>query len=140
MRTAVSGVRSSCDASATSRRCAPTDSLECLEHLVEPRRQAAELVVAAHLDALGQVARRGDALGGGRQAPDRPERRGRDERREPCGERDADAADQEDPEPDPAERAVGRAASGCGDDDRAAAVDALARRPRAWTPLMCWSP
>ena len=100
MRAAVSGVRSSCDASATRRRCAPTDVLERREHRVESRREPAELVAAVDRDALGQVAGLGDRLGGRRQAANRPQRRGGDERRERGRDRDPDAADQEDPELD----------------------------------------
>ena len=82
--------------------------LERREHLVEPGRQASELVVADDLDALVQVARRRHGLGRGRQAPDRAQRRRGDERGERGRDGDADAADQDDPEADPVQRLVGR--------------------------------
>ena len=47
VRRLVSGVRSSCEASATSRRCASCDDCERREHLVEARGQPADLVSPA---------------------------------------------------------------------------------------------
>ena len=44
VRRLVSGVRSSCDASATSWRCARVDSSSAAEHRVEARREPAQLV------------------------------------------------------------------------------------------------
>ena len=67
VRRLVSGVRSSCEASATSCRCASLDSLERAEHRVEAAREPAELVLAVRLDPLGKVARLRDPLGRLRQ-------------------------------------------------------------------------
>ena len=63
VRSEVSGVRSSCEASATSRRCARWDVVERLEHRVERAGQARELVVAVALDPAGEVVGPGDVLG-----------------------------------------------------------------------------
>ena len=46
VRRLVSGVRSSCEASATSWRCARAESSSAREHRVEARREPAQLVVA----------------------------------------------------------------------------------------------
>ena len=48
--------------------------LECAEHRVEAVREARQLVLAARVDPLGEVARRPHALRSLRQAPDRSER------------------------------------------------------------------
>ena len=65
MRRLVTGVRSSCEASATSWRCACTEASSALiessqrvEHRVEAARQAPDLVLAARLDASVKVLRR----------------------------------------------------------------------------------
>ena len=58
-----SGVRSSCDASATSCRWAPTERLEGLQGRVEGARQAAELVVALHGQPAAEHVGAGDLLG-----------------------------------------------------------------------------
>ena len=70
VRRLVSGVRSSCEASATSCRCARLELLERREHRVEARREPAELVVAGRgrLDPLREVARLGDVLASSRSA------------------------------------------------------------------------
>ncbi len=64
VRSEVSGVRSSCDASATSRRCARWECSSASSIVLKLARQARELVVAAGLDAARQVARARDVLGG----------------------------------------------------------------------------
>ena len=69
VRRLVSGVRSSCDASDTSCRCAPVDSSSAAEHRVEAG-EPAELVLAARHDALREVAGLGDPLGRRGQAAD----------------------------------------------------------------------
>ena len=51
MRTAVSGVRSSCEASATRRRCAPTERSSAASIALK-RREPAELVAAGICDAF----------------------------------------------------------------------------------------
>ena len=63
VRRLVSGVRSSCEASWTSCRCRCCASSSDCEHRVEGGREAAELVAAAHLDPLREVARRAHVLG-----------------------------------------------------------------------------
>ena len=98
--------------------------LERREHRVEARAEPAELVVPGDRDALGQVAGRGDVLGRGREAPDRLQSGRRDECRERGREGDADAADEEDPEPDPGER-VRRRCERIDRDDGAAAGPAI---------------
>ena len=81
--------------------------LERGEHLVEARREPSELVARVDLDTPVEVAGRGNLLCRRRQAPDRPHRGRRDERREGGRKADCDAADQEDPETDAVECAVG---------------------------------
>ena len=83
------GVRSSCEASATSWRWAPSELVERLEHLVEAARKRGKLVLAAGLDPAAQVAGRGDLLGRPAQLLDRGD----------CGPRDevAEAAAEDDP-------------------------------------------
>ena len=112
--------------------------LERREHLVEARREAAELVVAARPStrsvrlpvaatlSAAAVRRR---IGRSAAAATSAASAGR--------QRDADAADQEDPEADPVERAVGRLAATVAAIDGAAAVRRSRRRStRAWTPLI----
>ena len=96
VRSDVSGVRSSCDASATSWRCARCDALERLEHRVEEPREPGELVVALGLDAPREVARAGDVLGGSVSSATGRDR-GRVARR-PRNTASADAGEREEPE------------------------------------------
>jgi hypothetical protein len=56
--------------------------LEGAEHLVEARREAAQLVVAGRRDAPGQIARARDLLDDRRQALDRGDRGARHDRAE----------------------------------------------------------
>ena len=56
VRRLVSGVRSSCDASATSWRWARVDSSSAREHRVELAREPAELVLAGASIRCGEVA------------------------------------------------------------------------------------
>ncbi len=72
VRRLVTGVRSSCDASATSWRCEVTEASSCcaralepLEHLVEASRQLADLVVLMDRDPLAEIVGLADQLGGG---------------------------------------------------------------------------
>ena len=88
VRRLVTGVRSSCEASATSWRCARTDSsssarepCEPLEHVVEARRQLPDLVVGVDPQAMREVVGLADLLGGLR---DLGERRDHAPRREPA--------------------------------------------------------
>ena len=136
VRAEVSGVRSSCEASATSRRCAPTELSSAASIALNCVASRPSSSSDRDRDALVQVAGRGDVLGRGGQPAHRPQRRRRDERGEPGGERDTDPADEEDPEADARERVV-VGASGCDRDDRAAAGsrrDELAQRdsPGSW--------
>ena len=71
VRTLVSGVRSSCDASATSWRCARVDSSRAAEHRVEARREPAQLVLSVHVDSLGEILCLGHALDRRREPLDR---------------------------------------------------------------------
>ena len=103
VRTLVSGVRSSCDASATSWRCALVDSSTRSEHRVEARRQAAELVLAVHLDPLGEVLRLRDALDGRRQPADGTESRTRHEQAEDGRGEDPAQRDENQKQADPME-------------------------------------
>ena len=77
VRSDVTGVRSSCDASATSWRWAcdgvverAARALERVEHRVEALRHPPDLVVAGDLDAPPEVLGLRDVLGGGRQLAD----------------------------------------------------------------------
>ena len=77
VRMAVSGLRSSCEASATKRRCRAADVLQPGQHVVHRAGQAADLVVGAGLrDALRQVGagdrgdRAADLLHRPQRAPD----------------------------------------------------------------------
>ena len=79
MRSDVSGVRSSCDASATSCRCDCCDSSSAAEHRVEARAQPAELVVLGPSRRAAQVARFRDLLRRGCQPTHRRERGARHE-------------------------------------------------------------
>ena len=81
-RMLVSGVRSSCEASATNSRCrlivlsvSDRAASSSPKHLIERPRQLGDLVVALRLgDPARGVSRRGDLAGGGRQRRDRPHR------------------------------------------------------------------
>ena len=95
VRMLVTGVRSSCEASATSRRCTRADSSSLLdrlvehgEHRVEAAREAAELVAAALIDPLAEIPRLGDVADGRGQPAHRRERRAGDEPAEQRRERD----------------------------------------------------
>ena len=77
----VSGVRSSCEASATKRRCVSSDSSSAASIVLNEAPSARELVVPALGDALARLARLGDPLGRGGQAAHRSERRARDDAR-----------------------------------------------------------
>ena len=83
VRRLVTGVRSSCEASATSWRWARTDSSSCrarllepLEHLVEAGRELADLVVGVDREALAEVVGLADQLGGVRHLRQRARARG----------------------------------------------------------------
>ena len=82
VRRLASGVRSSCEASATSWRWASSESSSALEHLVEAAASAASSSLAAGLDPAAEVARRRDLLGRAAQPLDRRDRRARDEEAE----------------------------------------------------------
>ena len=88
VRRLVSGVRSSCEASATSCRCTRRRIVQRAEHRVEARREPAELVLAVRVDPLGQVAGLGDVLGRLGQPADRRERGTGDEQPEPGSDAD----------------------------------------------------
>ena len=75
----VSGVRSSCDASATKRRCVSSDSSSAPSIVLNDGAQGCELVVPALGNALARLAGLGDSLGRGGQPAHRSERRARDE-------------------------------------------------------------
>ena len=100
VRRLVSGVRNSCDASETSRRCASDRLLERGEHRVEGNGEAPELVLAVRVHAAAQVLRRGDVLGGLRQPAGGHERGLRDAEAE---QRRQPAAAERDGEQDPAQ-------------------------------------
>ena len=90
VRRLASGVRSSCDASATSWRCASTRPLERLEHRVERVREPAELVVGRRPSMRSsRIRRRGDRLGRLREPPHGPQRRARDHAAQHRREHDA---------------------------------------------------
>ena len=89
----VNGVRSSCDASATKRRCVSIDSSSAPSIVLNAPPSRDELVAAVCIgDALARVAGLGDPLRGAGQAPHRHERRARDERA--AAPRRRDAADE----------------------------------------------
>ena len=134
VRRLVSGVRSSCEASATSCRCAPTDCSSVAEHRVEARRRAGRarrgprprsrrLEVVRRGDVLGRVARAGARA----RAPRARRRAGGD------GERDAARGDEHHQQREPVQRVVDllRAARSTwtASPGRAARV-----RTRTWTP------
>ena len=79
VRRLVSGVRSSCEASWTSCRCRCCASSSDWSIALKVAASRLELVVAADLDALRQVARRTDVLGRLAQVAHRLQRRARDE-------------------------------------------------------------
>ena len=106
VRRLVSGVRSSCEASATSCRCARVDSSSAASIVLKLVASRLELVLPVCVDPLGEVARLGDRLGRLGQAPHRGERGARDEEPERRGDRDAAGRDQEQEERDPVERVV----------------------------------
>ena len=95
----VTGVRSSCDASATSRRWAACEawtrsSMASKRWAIRP-----DLVLAARADAPPQVARRLDVLGRARELADGPDDRAREQPRHRRGE--GGAGDHEQREHDP---------------------------------------
>ena len=85
VRRLVTGVRSSCEASATSWRWARTDSSSCraralqaVEHGVEAGGELADLVVGVDAEASGEIVGLADVLGGRwRPRPAAPARGGR---------------------------------------------------------------
>ena len=93
VRRLVSGVRSSCEASETSWRCARAESSSASSIVLNVRGEPGELVLAAGVDPLREVACLRDVLGGPRQSLHRRERRPRDEEPEPGRQRDADQRD-----------------------------------------------
>ena len=106
VRTLVTGVRSSCEASATRRRCMRADSSSlctvsssAVEHRVEAGGQAAQLVAAPLVDALAEITRLGHVLHRRRQPAHRGQRGSRDEPAEQRRERDA--AERQDHEDQP---------------------------------------
>ena len=102
VRTLVSGVRSSCDASATSWRWARVDSSSAPSIVLKLAREPAELVAPVDLDPLGEVPRLGDALGVSVSFANGRERGARDDEPEPGRDDDATGGDQEQEEPDAA--------------------------------------
>ena len=102
VRRLVIGVRSSCEASATSWRCARTESSSSSRELwrrsiiaLKRRRELADLVVGVDMDAAGQVLGLGDVLGGLGDLGERREHLARSEPSEHRRERDAACAKQE---------------------------------------------
>ncbi len=102
VRRLVIGVRSSCEASATSWRWARTDSssasrepCEPLDHRVEAGRELADLVVGVVLDPAGQVLGVGDVLRGLGDLGQRREHAPGREPPEAGGERDPAGEQQE---------------------------------------------
>ena len=102
VRRLVSGVRSSCEASATSWRWARLDSSSAASIVLKLAASRRELVVAAGLDPLREVAGLGHALGRLGQAPHGRERRlGDREARAPAATSDPARRDQEQEQRDP---------------------------------------
>ena len=108
VRTAVSGVRSSCDASATRRRCAPTEPSSAASialkraasrpssSLPPTATRSVRSPVAATLSAAAVRRRTGRSAAVATSAASA------------AATRDADPADQEDPEADAVQRVLGR--------------------------------
>ena len=71
----VSGVRSSCEASATNRRCVSSDSSSAPSIVLNALAEARELIAAADGHALARLAGLRDSLRGCSEATDRDERR-----------------------------------------------------------------
>ena len=68
-------MRSSCDASATSRRCARCEASSASSIVLNAPREPRQLVVALALDPAREVARAGDVLGRVGELRHRPRRR-----------------------------------------------------------------
>ena len=121
-------MRSSCEASATSRRCAASERSSAAIISLKLGGETAELVVAAHLDPVGQVVRAGDLLGGIRDLPGRRQRGPCHERAEGRGERDAAGANRRQDDDQRVERVV-RVLQGAGHLDRSAVGERLGEDP-----------
>ena len=102
----VSGVRSSCEASATKRRCVSSDSSSEASIVLKDAAEARELVLSALGNPLARLARLGDPLGRRGQAAYRSERRARDERAGRRGDGDPPERDEDEDEPQPLEGAI----------------------------------
>ncbi len=81
-------------------------ALQRVERRVEAARQAAELVIAVHVHALGRIGCVGQLLGSPGEAADRRERGARHHRGEPGAERDPGRAHDQQHEQHPVELAV----------------------------------
>jgi len=84
----------------------PVGFLECAEHRVEAFGQPAELVLAARLDALREVACLGHALGRSRQSAYGSKGGAGDEQAQRCGHSDSPGGDDDQEQADPIERVV----------------------------------
>ncbi len=78
--------------------------LQRAEHRVEARREPAQLVLAPHVDALGQIVRLRHSFDRGREPYDRCERGARDEQPEHSGDDDAAERHEDEEQPDAIER------------------------------------
>ena len=104
----VSGVRSSCEASATKRRCVSSDSSSAASIVLKEAPRRRELVVPALGNALARLAGLGDSLGRVAQPAHRSERRSRDRRGRHGGSGDRAERDEDQDDAQPFERPVGR--------------------------------
>ena len=107
VRRLVSGVRSSCPASATSCRCRSLRRVQGEQHLVERRGQPGQLVVAGDLDRV-QLGRASDALGGGGEAAHRTQAVGGDHPAGAAGQHHAGRTGEEQDDLEPLEGALDR--------------------------------
>ena len=105
-RAEATGVRSSCEASATSCRCAVTERVRASSIVLKARASRPSSSDRRRVGAFAEVAGAGDPLGVVRQASHGSQRRACDGEAQRAGERHGGERDEEEEEPDPRECVV----------------------------------